>query len=100
MLLANSDNIVLSDADNLRLRAVWQSHVEGLNQNNVAQRLTISRVMVVRLLAGAKRRNEVLLTISATLARLVELGGQSRPGLASTVSLCPSSMRRRLTRCG
>ncbi len=74
MLLANPDTNVQSDADNLRVRAVWLYHVEGLTQNDVAQRLSINRVMVVRLLADAKRRNEVRLTISAPLARLVELG--------------------------
>lgn len=74
MLLANSGTSVQSDADNLRVRAVWLYHVEGLTQNDVAQRLNINRVMVVRLLADAKRRNEVRLTISAPLASLVELG--------------------------
>ncbi len=74
MLLANPDTVVQSDADSLRVRAVWLYHVEGLTQNDVAQRLNISRVMVVRLLADAKRRNEVRLTISAPLAGLVELG--------------------------
>lgn len=74
ILLAKSGTLVQSDAYNLRIRAVWLYHVEGLTQNDVAQRLSINRVMPVRLLADAKRRNEVLLTISATLARLVELG--------------------------
>ena len=74
MLLANPDSLVQSDADNLRVRAIWLYHVEGLTQNDVAQRLNLNRVMVVRLLADAKRRNEVRLTISAPLAGLVELG--------------------------
>ncbi len=74
MLLANPETAVQSDADSLRIRAVWLYHVEGLTQNDVAQRLNINRVMVVRLLADAKRRNEVRLTISAPLASLVELG--------------------------
>lgn len=74
MLLANPGSVVQSDADSLRLRAVWLYHVEGMTQNDVAQRLNINRVMVVRLLADAKRRNEVRLTISAPLAGLVELG--------------------------
>lgn len=74
MLLANPDPVVQSDADSLRVRAIWLYHVEGLTQNDVAQRLNINRVMVVRLLADAKRRNEVRLTISAPLAGLVELG--------------------------
>jgi len=74
MLLTNPAFGVQSDADSLRIRAVWLYHVEGLTQNDVAQRLNINRVMVVRLLADAKRRNEVRMTISAPLAGLVELG--------------------------
>ena len=45
-----------------------------MTQNDVAQRLNINRVMVVRLLADAKCRYEVRLTSSAPLAGLVELG--------------------------
>lgn len=74
MMLEKLDTLVQSDADNLRIRAVWLYHIEGLTQNDVAQRLNINRVMVVRLLADAKRRNEVRLTISAPLASLVALG--------------------------
>ena len=74
MTLDNLDTLVQSDADKLRIRAVWLYHIEGLTQNDVAQRLNINRVMVVRMLADAKRRNEVRLTISAPLASLVALG--------------------------
>ena len=62
-----------SDADRLRARAVWMYHVEGMTQNDIATQLGINRVMVVRLLADARRRNEVRVTISAPLAALVEL---------------------------
>ena len=62
-----------SENDRLRARAVWLYHVEGLTQNDIATQLGINRVMVVRLLADAKRRNEVRVTISAPLADLVEL---------------------------
>ena len=62
-----------SETDRLRARAVWLYHVEGLTQNDIATQLGINRVMVVRLLADAKRRNEVRVTISAPLADLVEL---------------------------
>ena len=40
-----------SESDRLRARAVWLYHVEGITQNDIAQRLGIGRVMVVRLLA-------------------------------------------------
>lgn len=62
-----------SEADRLRARAIWLYHVEGMTQNEIAQRLGISRVMVVRLLADARRRNEVRITVSAPLAELTEL---------------------------
>ena len=62
-----------SEADRLRARAVWLYHVEGCTQNDIATRLGINRVMVVRLLADARRRNEVRVTISAPLADLIEL---------------------------
>lgn len=62
-----------SEADRLRARAVWLYHVEGCTQNDIAVRLGINRVTVVRLLADARRRNEVRVTISAPLADLIEL---------------------------
>lgn len=62
-----------SEADRLRARAVWLYHVEGITQNDIAQQLGINRVMVVRLLADARRRNEVRVTVSAPLAELTDL---------------------------
>jgi deoxyribonucleoside regulator len=62
-----------NEADRLRARAVWLYHVEGCTQSDIAASLGINRVMVVRLLADARRRNEVRVTISAPLAELVEL---------------------------
>lgn len=62
--------VAQSDGDRLRARAVWLYHVEGITQNDIALRLGISRVMVVRLLADARRRNEVRVTVSAPLAEL------------------------------
>ncbi len=62
-----------NEADRLRARAVWLYHVEGCTQNDIASRLGINRVMVVRLLADARRRNEVRVTISAPLTDLVQV---------------------------
>jgi deoxyribonucleoside regulator len=73
MQLATQASGPQSETDRLRARAVWLYHVEGLTQNDIATQLGINRVMVVRLLADAKRRNEVRVTISAPLAELVEL---------------------------
>lgn len=62
-----------SEADRLRAKAVWLYHVEGKTQNEVAAMLGINRIMVVRALAEARRRNEVRVTISSPLAELTEL---------------------------
>lgn len=64
---------VQSEADRLRAKAVWLYHVEGKTQNEVAAILGINRIMVVRALAEARRRNEVRVTISSPLAELTEL---------------------------
>lgn len=73
MQLGKQAPTVQSEPDRLRARAVWLYHVEGVTQNDIAQRLGISRVMVVRLLADARRRNEVRVTVSAPLAELTSL---------------------------
>jgi DNA-binding transcriptional regulator LsrR (DeoR family) len=70
---AKQATIAQSETDRLRARAVWLYHVEGSTQNDIATQLGISRVMVVRLLADARRRNEVRVTVSAPLAELIEL---------------------------
>ena len=62
-----------NEADRLRARAIWLYHVEGCTQNDIATQLGINRVMVVRLLADARRRNEVRITISAPLTELLLL---------------------------
>jgi deoxyribonucleoside regulator len=76
-----------SDADRLRARAVWLYHVEGRTQSDIAARLGISRVMVVRLLADAKRRNEVRVSISAPLTELIALerAVEARFGIARVI---------------
>jgi len=77
----------LSESDRLRTRAVWLYHVEGRTQNDIAAQLGINRVMVVRLLADARRRNEVRVTISAPLAELVALEREveTRYGIARVI---------------
>lgn len=81
-----------SETDRLRSRAVWLYHVEGLTQNDIATQLGINRVMVVRLLADAKRRNEVRVTISSQLSELIALerAVETRYGIARVV-LAPFS---------
>ena len=76
-----------SDADRLRVRAVWLYHVEGRTQSDIATLLGINRVMVVRLLADARRRNEVRVTISAPLTELIDLerAVETRFGIARVI---------------
>ncbi|MFB2553689.1 sugar-binding transcriptional regulator [Ensifer soli] len=62
-----------SEMDRLRARVAWLYHVEGFTQNQIAEQIGINRVMVVRLLADARRRNEVRITLSAPLAEFVAL---------------------------
>lgn len=78
---------VQSETDRLRVRAVWLYHVEGCTQNDIAMQLGINRVMVVRLLADARRRNEVRVTLSAPLAELVALERdlETRFGIARVI---------------
>lgn len=62
-----------SEADRLRARVAWLYHVEGHTQNEIANQLGLNRVMVVRMLAEARRRNEVQITIHSPLSELVEM---------------------------
>lgn len=59
-------------ARRLRLRAAWMYFVEEMTQNEIAQKLGIGRVTVVRLLAAARERNEVKISIGDRLAECVE----------------------------
>ena len=83
MQLAIKSTGIQSEADRLRARAIWLYHVEGCTQNDIATQLGINRVMVVRLLADARRRNEVRITISAPLTELLllERGMETRFGI-------------------
>jgi DNA-binding transcriptional regulator LsrR (DeoR family) len=62
-----------TDADRLRARAIWLYFVEGRTQGEIAKLLGLNRVAVVRLIADARRRNEVRITISATLGEVAGL---------------------------
>lgn len=72
MQKAQQSSEMQSDTDRLRARAVWLYHVEGCTQSDIATQLGINRIMVVRLLADARLRNEVRVTISTNLIDLVE----------------------------
>ncbi len=69
---AQSSSSVLKqvEVERLRSRAVWLYYAEGLKQSDIATNLGITRVAVVRLLADARRRNEVRVTICSPLTEL------------------------------
>jgi DNA-binding transcriptional regulator LsrR (DeoR family) len=77
-----------TSVDRLRGRAVWLYFVENRTQNEIAQLLGINRVAVIRLLADARRRNEVRITVSAPLAELagVEREVEGRFGIARVIA--------------
>jgi DNA-binding transcriptional regulator LsrR (DeoR family) len=77
-----------SEIDRLRARAVWLYFVEGHTQNEIATMLGLNRVAVVRLIADARRRNEVRISISAPLAELsgIEQAVQARTGVARVIA--------------
>ncbi|MGH6763509.1 MAG: sugar-binding transcriptional regulator [Phyllobacterium sp.] len=57
----------------LRTRAAWMYYVEQMTQNDIAEVLGVGRVTIVRLLAEARARNEVKITIEGKLAGLIAL---------------------------
>ncbi|WP_246727750.1 sugar-binding transcriptional regulator [Chelativorans sp. Marseille-P2723] len=63
----------LSRADHTRLRAAWMYYIENMTQSDIADVLGIGRVTVVRMLAEARQRNEVRITIEGELVETVKL---------------------------
>ena len=66
------ENDEQNPARRLRLRAACMYFVEEMTQNEIAMKLGVGRVTVVRLLAAARERNEVKITIGDRLAECVE----------------------------
>jgi len=60
-------------SDRLRVRAAWMYFIEQMTQNDIAEALGIGRVTVVRMLAEARARNEVLIAIEGELADTIKL---------------------------
>jgi len=63
----------LTDSQSLRLRAAWLYHVQGLRQVSIAERLGISRAMVIRILDEAKQRNEVRVWVDDDVSECLDL---------------------------
>ena len=74
-------------AARIRVRAAWMYYIENQTQSDIAKRLGISRVTVVRLLADARRRGEVRISIEAPLADLaaLERSLESRYGIGEVI---------------
>ncbi|WP_279482159.1 sugar-binding transcriptional regulator [Aureimonas sp. SK2] len=74
-------------ADRMRVRAAWMYYVEEMTQSDIAAALDIGRVSVVRLLAEARARGEVRVSLSGALAELTatERALEARFGLRSAV---------------
>ncbi|WP_051520819.1 sugar-binding transcriptional regulator [Aquamicrobium defluvii] len=74
----NGDSVVAnggpeSRSDRLRIRAAWMYFVEQMTQNEIADVLGVGRVTVVRMLADARARGEVKITIESDLVEIVRL---------------------------
>jgi len=71
----------------LRLRAAWMYYVEEMTQNDIAERLGVGRVTVVRLLADARAMHEVKIALRRDLAELprLEHALEERFGLSEAV---------------
>ncbi|KQT52419.1 MULTISPECIES: sugar-binding transcriptional regulator [unclassified Aureimonas] len=76
-----------SRADRMRVRAAWMYYVEQMTQNDIATALGIGRVSVVRLLAEARNRSEVRISVAGDLAELTrtERALEARFSLESAV---------------
>lgn len=57
----------------MRLRAAWMYFVEEMTQNEIAQRLGIGRVTVVRLLSDLRERNEIRFSIDNGVPECIAL---------------------------
>lgn len=68
--VANNRNLRML---NTRLRAAYMYYVEGLTQNEIAERLGIGRVTVVRYLNEARRKREVRFEIESGISDCIEL---------------------------
>lgn len=60
-------------SERMRIRAAWMYFIEQMTQNEIADMLGIGRVTVVRMLAEARARNEVRITIESALGETVRL---------------------------
>ncbi|MCB1497350.1 MAG: sugar-binding transcriptional regulator [Bauldia sp.] len=67
---------VVSEDNDLRIRAAWLYHSQGLTQKEVAERLGVSRGTVIRLLNEAAERGDVQIWINESESACVALASQ------------------------
>ena len=62
---------VIDAAQEQRIRVAWLYYVEGLNQQQTADVLNLTRLQVTRLLADARKRGEINIQINSDLTSIV-----------------------------
>ena len=66
-------NIASARNRRLRLRAAWMYFIEEMTQQEIAERLGVGRVTVVRLLSDARDRHEIKFSIESGLPECISL---------------------------
>ncbi|MEM1385984.1 MAG: sugar-binding transcriptional regulator [Pseudomonadota bacterium] len=71
----------------MRIRAAWLYHIQGMTQAEIAGKLGVNRIMITRLLAEARKRGEVVIRIKSEMAPLAALqtGLEDRFGLERAI---------------
>jgi deoxyribonucleoside regulator len=70
-----------------RMRIAWMYYVEGLTQNDIADRLGIGRVTVVRNINEAIKQREVKIWIEGEIAECIEIEGQLKSAFNLTEAI-------------
>ncbi len=70
-LTGRSESLVIDSAQEQRIRTAWLYYVEGLNQQQTADVLNLTRLQVTRLLADARKRGEINIQINSELTSIV-----------------------------
>jgi deoxyribonucleoside regulator len=70
-----------------RMRIAWMYYVEGLTQNEIADRLGIGRVTVVRNINEAIKQREVKIWIEGEIADCIEIEGQLKAAFNLTEAI-------------
>ena len=77
-----------------RMRIAWMYYVEGLTQNEIADRLGIGRVTVVRNINEAIKQREVKIWIEGEVSECFELEGALTKAFGNPRPVVQSAMRQ------